>query len=263
MVIYHGECSDGFCAAWVINHVFPHAEYIPALHNQKPPDTTNREVYLLDFCYKRPAMEVIRQKSKSILVLDHHKSAEVDLKGMPNCIFDMNRSGCGITWDYFKSKLPHNDPWIVQYIQDRDLCRWFLPNSKAINAAIDLYPMKFDVWENLWSQSKKELMDRLIEEGNLILKFQERLIERVVKSAREVNLAGYKVLAANCSTLAGEVATFLSKNRPFGIAWFQRSDGQFVYSLRSDSMDVSKVATMFNGGGHFKMAGFETHVQIL
>lgn len=35
LVIYHGGCWDGFCAAWLFRKAFPDAEFFPAQYGQR------------------------------------------------------------------------------------------------------------------------------------------------------------------------------------------------------------------------------------
>jgi hypothetical protein len=73
--------------------------------------------------------------------------------------------------------------------------------------------------------------------------------------------------ACKCNCHTGQVAHFVlcchadsAAREPakFGATWFQRGNGQYVYSLRStaDGIDVSEVARKYGGGGHRNAAGF-------
>jgi uncharacterized protein len=259
LVIYHAECSDGFCSAWIAKLAMPNTETYSAFHNQDPPDVSGKDVFLLDFAYRREILEQMKSKSRSLLILDHHKTAQKDLQGLWYCIFDLDHSGAGLAWNYFKRKIGGLKPWIVEYVEDRDLERWLLPFSHEINAALDTYPFDFNVWTELVKMPKKQTLDKMINEGKPIVKYQERLVDRIVKSARPVKICSHSVLAANTTTQMGETALRLAQGKSFGVSWFQRADGQYVYSLRSiGNCDVSKIAEHFKGGGHTRSAGFET-----
>src|SRR5438034_364114 len=95
LVIYHGECTDGFTAAWAFKTLRPltTATYAPAHHGDTPPEVTGKEVYILDFAYPRAQLLRMHDQAASVLVLDHHKTAQADLEGLPFCVFDMDRSG--------------------------------------------------------------------------------------------------------------------------------------------------------------------------
>lgn len=121
LCIYHGNCADGFGAAWAVRKALGDIDFHAGIYGEAPPDVTGREVIMVDFSYKRPVLEQMAKAAASILVLDHHLTAMTDLKDfqMPshclpcrgikpwrpssgiNALFDMNRSGAGLTWDYF------------------------------------------------------------------------------------------------------------------------------------------------------------------
>src|SRR3990167_9339886 len=99
IVIYHSNCFDGFGAAWVLRGVYPDATFIPATYGDAPPDVTGQDVVIVDFSYPRDVLLAMRQSSRSLVVADHHKTAQANCEGLDFCHFDMNRSGAGLAWD--------------------------------------------------------------------------------------------------------------------------------------------------------------------
>jgi len=78
--IYHGNCADGFTAAWAVWKRFGDSvEYIPGVYGESPPDVTGKNVVIVDFSYKRPVLLEMTKTARTVLVLDHHKTAEADL----------------------------------------------------------------------------------------------------------------------------------------------------------------------------------------
>lgn len=252
LFISHASCSDGFCAAWIAHKLYPTAEYVFCHYGDSPPDVIGKDVIIADFSFKREILLDMKTKAKSLIVLDHHKSAQVDLEGLDFCLFDMNKSGGRLTWEHFYNK--DKSPWIVDYTEDRDLWRFNLPYSKEVNVALRSYPMTFESWDTLNSG------ESLISEGTAILRYKEALIKSHIKHAKEVDIGGYKVLCCNCSTgdLISEIGEILAKDRPFGATYYYNDKGDQIYSLRSspNGVDVSEVAKIFLGGGHKHAAGF-------
>ena len=86
-IIYHGNCPDGFGAAWVVRKImkdFPDVDplmvvFHPASHYEKPPCVKGRNVLMLDFAYKKQIMEKVLTEAVNVVVIDHHKSAMEDL----------------------------------------------------------------------------------------------------------------------------------------------------------------------------------------
>lgn len=266
LVIYHQNCNDGFAAAWVTRKVYPNAEFLPAMHGAEPPNVAGKDVFMLDFAYRRPVMLEMQRVAKSIVVLDHHKTAAEDLKGLDFCIFNMNKSGATITWDYFKDKISGDIPWLVSYTEDRDLWRYQLPFSHEINAVLESYPFDFKIWDALERvyPSAQVTNSPMVNNGRSIIRYQERLIDVIVQHARLVELDGYIIKAANTSCIFSQVANRLAQEQPFGLAWYLREDGKYVHSLRSTEQgaDVSQIARYHGGGGHAHSAGFETKQMI-
>lgn len=260
LIIYHGDCADGYTAAWAARKKYPQAEFKAAAYQKEtPPDVTGRDVVIMDFSYPRAVLIDMAEKANSLLVLDHHKTAQKDLEGLPFCVFDMNRSGASMSWDYFHPDKPR--PNLVKYVEDRDLWRWGYNNSKEVSAAISSWPRTFEQWDALHERLETKL-DTVIEEGSALLRAQDQHIAHILKNAREVTFAGYKVMAVNTCTMHSEVANKLAEGRAFGISWCQKADGTFSYSLRvSDksldpTLDVSAICKQINnGGGHAQAAG--------
>lgn len=115
----------------------PEAECVPASYGDEPPDCSDRDVIIVDFSYPRDVLEYMAEQAKSLRVLDHHKTAAADLDGFPGAIFDRDRSGAGLAWDEL---VGGKRPEIVDFVEDRDLWRYSLPNSRAINAWISSLP---------------------------------------------------------------------------------------------------------------------------
>lgn len=275
LIIYHGNCPDGFTAAWVAyKKLGTECDFFPAQYGQQPPDVTGRRVYILDFSYKRPVMRQILSRAHSLTVLDHHKTAEAELTGivdefvlrpdlianppgseLPTVWFDMEKSGARLAWEHFFPNEPA--PWLVDYTEDRDLWRWQLPNSRAVNAAIGSYPWSFAEWDAM--NDDPGALERLITEGSAIERYKQQQVENICQHATEIEMDGHKILAVNTTVQFSEVAGKLAEGRPFGAAWFVRSDGRKQWSLRSrdGGVDVSEVALRRGGGGHRNAAGFE------
>jgi hypothetical protein len=284
LVLYHANCLDGFCAAWVARKAMGEIEAIPVQYGQEPPDVTDRQVLILDFSYKRSVMRKILSQAMSVVVLDHHKTAEAELAGIvdefiqrPDLIanrpgsavpvvhFDMDKSGGRLTWEYFavgQSSLANCPvPWLVEYTEDRDLWLWKEPHSRAVNAWLRSYPLDFAIWDKLFVSSPLAFDGKNfpVGEGEAILRRERQIIDDHLRNAREIEMDGHKVLAVNATVLFSDIAGELAKDRPFGTCYFDRQDGKRQWSLRSrdDGVDVSAIAKAHGGGGHRNAAGFE------
>jgi hypothetical protein len=194
LCIYHGNCADGFTSAWVVRRKFGDADFHAGVYQQAPPDVTDRDVVMVDFSYKRDVLIGMREKARSVLVLDHHKTAEADLQDIPGveAVFDMNRSGARITWDHY---FPHEEPpRVLLHVEDRDLWRFKLPDTREIQANIFSFPYDFAVWDRLmWESPKKLALEGVAIERKHFKDVHELI--RVV--TRRMMIGGHNVPIAN------------------------------------------------------------------
>ncbi|MGH7743701.1 MAG: phosphohydrolase [Candidatus Dormibacteria bacterium] len=291
LVLFHASCADGFCAAWLFHRRFPGAEFIAVQYGDEAPDVHGRDVYIVDFSFPRGVLLAMKEQAASLIVLDHHKTAQADLADLDFCTFDMSKSGGRLAWEYL-NRVDWEPPWLVTYTEDRDLWLWKAPFSREINAALHSYKFDFGVWDGL----DRLPSSALIVEGKAILRYQQGVVDGHVKNAKEIEIDGHKVLAVNATTMISEIAGELAKalcqrcdgdgkahgadrpfessgtgdypgncpvcrgigHRPFGVCWFDTADRKRVYSLRSrdGGIDVSAVAKVHGGGGHKQAAGF-------
>ena len=258
-VLYHAGCPDGFGSAWAAWQVFgDSARYMPVRYGEPPPAELgpNDDVFIVDFSFKRDVLLSLKDKVKTLVVLDHHKTAESDLEGMDWCVFDQSHSGAVITWNYFHSGI--KPPTILLHIEDRDLWKWQLRDSKEISAALYAYDFDF----KLWSEFSSDL-GRLVKEGITILRLQRKLVAQAASSAVLGSVGGYEVPMVCASQNVSEIGEYLCDNhpgRPFA-AVYRDHGNQRRWSLRSRyGFDVSKVAETFGGGGHAAAAGFEQQI---
>jgi len=257
LVLYHANCMDGFGAAYAAWKKFGStAEYVPVQYNQPPPEVKGKDVYILDFSYPRDILVGMKSEAKSILVLDHHKSAKEALEGLDFAKFDMDRSGCIMTWDYFFDY--RTRPFGLELIQDRDLWRFNFHKTKAFNEALrNLVPQTFEDWsQHLDTSGARKLSAR----GEDLLTVFNVDIDSLIKRARSATLGAAPVITCNAppkyaSELGNKLA--LASNIPAVIYSYNGATKQFDYSLRSvGETDVSKIAAQFGGGGHKNAAGF-------
>lgn len=248
LVLYHAECADGFGAAWAIWKRFPAVRFLPVKHGEpRPYDLRGERVIIVDFSYTRPVLEEMAKETTSLLVLDHHITAAQALAGLPFAYFDQNRSGAVLAWDWAHDKPA---PWLLRYVQDKDLWEWKLPRSREVSAALASYPFDFQVWDDF-------LQDDLEREGRAILRYENELVTKLTVLAIPVIFEGITIPAVQSGILTSQIGEQLSADHPFCLIWHDRN-GRRYYSMRSreDGTDVGAIAAAFGGGGHIHAAGF-------
>lgn len=267
LCIYHANCDDGFGAAWALRKALPQAEFHAAHYQTLPPDVTGREVYLVDFSYKLPVMQDILEKAREVTVLDHHKTAEADLRTLMlgkrvAGVFDMDKSGAVLTWEWFHRDKPL--PILLKYIQDRDLWRKELPRCDEIIAWLRSYPHDFDLWDTIAAHMDDvRARSNAMVEGEAILRAYRRQINQPLRHAHTLDTGVFKCQAAHTTIHFSEVAEELAGPDGVGAAYFMLDGGKYVQlSLRSqpNGPDVSEMAKEFGGGGHEHAAGFKVPI---
>ena len=257
-VLYHANCDDGFGAAWVAWKEFGDgASYLPVKYNDPLPDIpVGSKVFILDFSYSRDVLEELADRCRVVL-LDHHKTSQEDLKDLSFASFDMDRSGAGMAWDYFNPL--ESRPPLINHIEDRDLWRFALDGTKLISSGLRSYPMDFTVWDGLAYD-----IDELQKDGVAIERYIQRLVENLAEDARIETWPEGPVFVVNApGQLASELADYLINaeryqgDQVFFVAAYKDMADRRLWSLRSrGEFDVSAVAKARGGGGHKNAAGF-------
>jgi len=257
VILHHANCMDGTgakYAAWT--KFLNNATYIPVQYGQVIPSIPDgHEVYILDFSYDRDTLEALRQRSKSLLVLDHHKSAEIALQGLEYARFDMEKSGAVLAWEHFQ---PGKEiPDLLKAVQDRDLWKFELPGTKRITAYLPLTkgsPLRWD----MLAKNPDELL-RAEQIGNAKLEFDALEIETFLKSVIIVDYAGHRCGFCNTNTLISEKGNSICENMPvdFSLTYFVDMKGTAALSFRSKpgGFNVRSLAEELGGGGHNSAAG--------
>ena len=259
IVLYHGGCWDGFGAAWAAWKKFgASADYIGIERGQSlPRHLKGKDVYMLDFAYSLDMTKKLLGIVKSLTIIDHHISAEKSTKSAHKYVYNLKHSGAVLAWKYFHPS--KKTPALLKYIEDIDIWKLALPNTRELMASLATYEFKFSLWGKIvrdWESafSKKKYLD----EGRAILKYQNELVRKALKDAEEVRFLGNRALAVNFTlSLNSEIGDAMRKKGfPLGIIWQKKGD-KIVVSLRSTSkVDSAKIASHFGGGGHKKAAAF-------
>lgn len=285
-VLYHRMCRDGGTAAWCLHRFggLTDAEYKDVAYYEDPPWDLidDRNVLIVDFSYKRPVLLEIAERASSVQVLDHHKTAKDELDGLDFCVFDMDKSGAMLAWDWclehrresvnaalkeesvpgeFSVVMVDGAPWPIAYAQDYDLWRHELPDTEAVSAVFKY--QKFDDFEALDRLYERGLA-ACIELGDIFSEAIRWECQDIVNHAKVVDGHGVSIGVTNCSARHWSTALhMLLEQKPeleFAVA-FIGGGKSWTHTLRSrseDDVDVSRIASVFGGGGHKNAAGFKS-----
>ena len=259
LVIYHGNCADGFSAAWCFWRKFKDgADYHAGVYSEAPPPVYGRDVYLVDFSYKRPIVEQMVNEAASVWLIDHHKSAIDDLNGVPhlNYFTDLERSGATLAWDFLFPDEPR--PLLLGHVEDRDLWRFKLPNTREIQSFVFSHEYSFELWDKLMGADQVELLKMTAAGAAIERKHHKDIAELLKFCQRRMVIAGHDVPVANLPyTMSSDAGHVMGEGEPFAACYTDTAEHR-VFSLRSapDGVDVSEIAKQFGGGGHKHASGF-------
>jgi oligoribonuclease NrnB/cAMP/cGMP phosphodiesterase (DHH superfamily) len=272
VVLYHGQnCTDGWGAALIAFLIFGYNAIFKAMsHGDNPPDVEGKRVYILDYCFSKEIIEKMIEDAESVLVIDHHKTAEKELCDISdnNKIFNMKKSGAVLTWEHFYPNEPV--PELLLYIQDRDI--WINKMNDTREVAVALQDMNkgiehVDQWIYYLDDSK---IPELVNKGLSVLEHQKKILEKLEKSSYldtwNIFVDGeskvFKVAVSNSPTLQSDLgARLLTESQKFKSADFAAiyyyNGTKTIFSLRScdHKQDISIIAKLFGGGGHRNASG--------
>ena len=268
VLFYHASCPDGFGAAWAVQRAWgPGARYVARGHEDRvdPGSVEGQLVVFADIAPREDELRELAEVAAQVVVLDHHVSARDRLTGDPSlenllaagghelhC--DLGHSGAILAWRYFHPREP--DPELLRYVEDQDLWHFDLPHSEQVNAAIGSHPMTFEAWDELADRGAAQLA----QEGEPIVRLDRVEVERALRTAHPVALAGRRIEGVNAQRSRSAIGHALAKRAAYGPSWglVYRLSGRRVdaslYSL--GDLDVAKLAERFGGGGHRNAAGF-------
>ena len=296
-IYYHSPCQDGLGAAWSAwdwsqkaDHTY---EFLGIQNGQSVSFEAQAGKKLLFLDYAPTDEQVIELKRLGCVfsVIDHHKTNEARFKDKPNAIFKMDRSGCGLAWEYFNYRSYASDsdlPRFLRYIQDRDLWTWKDPNSKAfceglwtLTNVTDSFEEKMDLFNQL-RVNEDEYTDKCgktILLGQMLLKVSMQkvtgIVEKAIAGSLPIGKYSYNntmpICLINCdSEIRSDLGSaILTKEPAFfaAIMWhYDHKTEKYWLSMRANGkLDVSDICKKYDGGGHANAAGcsVDIHPSIL
>lgn len=223
VLMYHYPCPDGVFAglsAWLrlasdggsssSVRVAPQVSFKTPLERAASVQqlyTKEDTVHLLDFSGGMEFILALCAHVKHVKLVDHHKTAAEDIaalgKDMPPNLevhFDMARSGATMARDVYnvqtvlQAKLGAEGAARVlrlyDYIEDHDLWKHALPDSKEFSAGFAAMQLEFDASKNavLWDTLLSLDADVLIAKGREKLAEEERIVAAEVAQSFPVKI---------------------------------------------------------------------------
>jgi oligoribonuclease NrnB/cAMP/cGMP phosphodiesterase (DHH superfamily) len=287
-VLYHKNCIDGLFSAWVAWKKFGFRDiiYIGVKYYEPFPLAVlnnlnyRDEIYILDFSYDRLLLEGLHNNNIILTVLDHHDTAEKELKGLEYCVFNNAESGATLSWNHFFPNEPC--PRLLNYVKDRDLWNWELWKSRETSEGIKSLGLLGMELENSFKTidqvNHKEGITELQRIGGVLLNYKNVLLEDMCKYVYKVRYVrdeyDFMIGMINCGTgdLISELGEMvLKKNDDIQMAMIYslnlndqvvnvsvRGSDRFMKDYKE--LHVGEFAKMFEGGGHKNSGGFKMKI---
>jgi uncharacterized protein len=254
-LFYHGNCPDGFGSAWAFYQKYKDSiDYEKFFYGKKINASKHDLIYFADCSVSLSKLNELRENC-NVIIIDHHKTAIDELKDDPDFYYNINHSGCVLSWKFLFPNKPV--PTLLKYIEDRDLWNWNLKNSQEILSYLDSFDFCFDTWSEIDNDLSDQIgTNRIVEIGSSILRYKEKLVKIFSRNTNEIKIRGYNGSIINAPFFQGEIADCF-EDKDFVIVYYKLKS-HYKCSIRTNqnNVDVSLIAKHFGGGGHQKAAGF-------
>lgn len=273
--IYHSNCNDGFAAACVVKSKNPDVKFVPWNYDKglpKEEEYLNKNVVIVDFSFKIPELKTLAQKTKQVVLIDHHKTFIESIAEDKNFLkeitnlkiyFNYKESGASLTWRYFYGRslqeftsdnqehinLKLDDepeiPRFIEIIKSYDL--WLHGgeiNSETgkINLALEMEEMKFEIWNSF---NNIENYQKLLEKGSHYCDYVYPKVKKAAKKAatryfkfteKDGKVKILKMAFLNTTDYIGLIGSEILKTKDFDLALMYQIDSidqKIYYSFRS------------------------------
>lgn len=283
---YLGEERDiRFCPlTYTTDWEAPFAEHY--LENEVQPKHPVEEIYMVDVGLSPAkyeqlighlrAEEKLATDDPKVICIDHHVSLleKIDqLKTFcddPYVQIGPGLSGATLVWKYFNERLGADleTPLLLRYVADQDIWEWKLPDSKAVNAALNILhgtveEMEEELQESLASPEK--WLEARRRSGEAINSMVDAQVHRSARNVVDLELADNagRLLVVNATSFSSELGNYLCEHHddsPNAVAmiysiqenWAVRCS---VRSIAGGRVNARQIAERFGGGGHDHAAG--------
>jgi oligoribonuclease NrnB/cAMP/cGMP phosphodiesterase (DHH superfamily) len=261
IVLYHGNCPDGFGGAYAAWKKFGDAAEYISLHRDAQPleDFTGAHLYFIDFCYPQEIMDEFIRVAAKVTMLDHHDGMRDVIEKMPEYRYDVMHSGATLAWNYFHPET--STPKLLEFVEDDDTYHFALPETRAVLCYVTAQPMTFESWDKMAKEfDDPATSSSILEKANIYAEYFEILANIAVDKAQTVMFEGYECYFATShplNPLSSLVGNKLARKKPpIGLIVRAHPNGYGV-SIRGDgSVDVAAIAQKYGGNGHTSSAGF-------
>lgn len=254
------------------------------LQNEVQPKHPVSEIYFVDISVSNRKFDQLYEHLRAdekiaagaipVVCIDHHQSAidrHEELRQY--CTETLIRIGPGLSgatlvWEYFNQRFNVSEPvpLLLRYVADQDVWEWQLPDSKEVNASLNVLSGSVDEMRSELAhslESPDEWLRGRREAGRAITELVESQVLRSKRQVVEYPFSDGILLVVNATSFSSELGNYLCEQherRPDVVAMIYsvQEDWSVRCSLRSLSggkRNARAIAEVYGGGGHDNAAG--------
>lgn len=283
-IFYHKSDSDGKAAGAVLRYWYSHRNHLIFMHpfeyGDKFPegiDKLSTVVFTDVMVSPYDGMREVIDNYPNLILIDHHQSlidwlnenyTNHEFMGL---LMSGRKAACELAWSWCFGY--DNIPKFIKLLSAYDVHD--LSDNRRWNR--EIYPFQlgmkmknidpvdnFEFWQgHIFDLPNEDWTDRTIEKGMVVIDYQRSLDIRVMQSnAFEAFFDGLRAICCN-STIQNSQAfeSVFDPNKHDLMVSFQiTKDNKYRVSLYTENhtIDVSKIAVSYGGGGHPGAAGFQS-----
>ncbi len=245
----------------------------------------DERVYFLDYSFSKENIDQLKHIydniTEYITWIDHHATSVETIKNNKwiekskiNIFVQEGISGAGLTYIYLNRlnvtplTFAESDkiPYYLKLIDDFDCWKLkMIPESTYLKLAIDSFKVKnatAPIWRNMYMNEESILQPNnidfgLLKEGRIINRYVEAFNKEYLdNNGYESEIDGHKCYVVNIDSNSWVFGDLINK---YDVVLIWTFDGEvYDYSIYSanKSIDCSKIASRYGGGGHPGASGF-------
>jgi len=282
---YHAD-ADGKCAGYLVETYAKNTDKYPITmheinyHIPFPIDSImdDEEVYIVDFSISPDEMRKLLDITKNVTWVDHHKTAiekydDFTYRGKRYGIRGIRTdgiAGCMLTWCYLTqmtdgglgdirpmlNEAIYNAPYFIKLIADWDVWKFeYGDDTRNFHTAFEAYD--FNPRSKEWARFLIRTDGGLIEDGVSMTIFRDQWAKNYCKALGFATMfEGRLAFAMNLGLCNSEYFKSIDNGKYEILMPFSFNGSEWIVSMYSKTVDVSKIAKIYGGGGHKGAAGF-------
>lgn len=254
------------------------------LENEIAPKHEVSEIFLVDVSISKvkydQVLEHLRKEERlgsgkpRTICIDHHSTAldKIDeLKEFCDEAYIQigpGLSGATLVWKYFNERFGEDleTPLLLRYVADQDIWEWKLPDSREVNAALNVLNGTVEVMEEELAESMADSgkwLEARKMRGGAIISMVDSQVHRSSRNVADISTPNTRLLVVNATSFSSELGNYLCQEHeetPHAVAmiysiqenWTVRCS---IRSVPGGRVNAKQVAERYGGGGHEHAAG--------